>query len=226
MAQYVKTNWLERVGDGALKRTGTPNNICGALWALSQSTDNTHIPIPIRIGGRTALEYHGFGHNITFQANLFLLFGNPDQTLPKWFWHTTWDHKFTFVRTSCFPFVEQQEMTIQNCTVIVSSPEQAILEACYLAPKQQDLEELRNFMASLTSLRSHIVQRLLKDCTSIKAKRLFLFLAHQYQHPWIKDLDEQYIDLGTGKRHIVSGILDKRYNLTLPRDWFDDTEPF
>lgn len=215
--KYVDTGWLERVGDGAFKRKGVDVCIFGALWALSQ---NTLFP-PIRIGGRSALELQGFGHNVTFTARPLLLFCSRGQVMPQWFVQTVWDEKFLLIRTSCFKAVEGRKHNIQGVDVSVSSPELAILEACYLAPEQQDLEELSHLMASLTSLRPAIVQNLLEQCTSVKTKRLFLFLARRYHHAWFENIDEERIDLGQGKRHFVHGKLDKHYQITLPREWFD-----
>lgn len=219
--KYVETGWLESIGVGAFKRKSEHLSIFGALWALAQD-----IPHPIRIGGRSALEYQGFGHNVSFSARSLLLFSMRGQTLPKWFTHTTWDYKFSSVQTDCFKTITQPEVVqsqiINGCSVVLSAPELAILEACYLSPKNQDLEELGHFMESLTSLRPNFLQKLLEGCTSIKTKRLFLFLARKYQHPWFAYLDEQKINLGKGKRLIMKGQLDKHYHITLPKEWFDE----
>ena len=48
-------------------------------------------------------------------------------------------------------------------------------------------------------------------------KRLFLFLAHYYQHPWLKRLDEGKVELGSGNRQITKGgYVDKQYQITVP----------
>jgi hypothetical protein len=72
-------------------------------------------------------------------------------------------------------------------------------------------------MQSMTMLRPTRVATLLKACTHIKAKRLFLFLAEHYQHPWLKKLDISEVDTGRGKRSVVpGGKLDATYMITVP----------
>ena len=73
-------------------------------------------------------------------------------------------------------------------------------------------------MESLTSLRPHIVQSLLEYCNSVKVKRLFMYMSDQHNHPWLDNVNISRIDLGRGKRLIVSnGMVDKKYNITVPR---------
>lgn len=220
---YIKTGWLEAIGSGAFKRKNNTLTIFGGLWALSQDT-----PPSIHIGGKSALEYQGFGHNISFSNNTLILFSSRGQIIPKWFRQAPWDYPFLAVQTTCFktaniPIDPLQTQVINGCSIFLSTPELAILEACYLAPQNQGLEELNHFMESLTSLRPNLLQQLLEQCTSIKVKRLFLFSARRYKHPWFDYLNEQSIDLGVGKRSMVTGgKLDKQYHITLPKEWFDE----
>ena len=218
MQKYINTGWFERIGEGAFKRKGATVGIMGGLWALSQ---NITTYSSIRIGGRSALELQGFGHNVTMTSRPIFLFCARKQIIPKWFTKVVKDQKFTVIRTSCFKNIDYHKQDIQDIEVPISSPEQAILEACYLAPEWQDLEELSHLMASLTSLRPSVVQDLLEQCTSVKTKRLFLFLARKYNHAWFENLDERKINLGQGRRYLVHGKLDQHYQITLPREWFD-----
>ncbi len=71
----------------------------------------------------------------------------------------------------------------------------------------------------LSSLSPRRLQRLLKACTNVKVKRLFLFFADRHQHAWLKHLDKDAVDIGSGKRVLVKGgKLDKRYHITVPGD--------
>jgi len=50
-------------------------------------------------------------------------------------------------------------------------------------------------------------------------RRLFFFFADRHQHSWLKHLDKDAIDLGSGNRVLVKGgRLDKRYRITVPGD--------
>jgi tRNA-binding EMAP/Myf-like protein len=45
-----------------------------------------------------------------------------------------------------------------------------------------------------------------------------MYMAEKHRHPWVEKLDLSQIDLGKGKRRIVSGgELNLKYNITVPR---------
>jgi hypothetical protein len=46
---------------------------------------------------------------------------------------------------------------------------------------------------------------------------LFFFMAEQHEHNWLKELQLENINLGSGNRFVVkNGTLNKRYNVTVP----------
>jgi hypothetical protein len=72
-------------------------------------------------------------------------------------------------------------------------------------------------MEGLPNLSPRRLHQLLAACRSVKVKRLFLWFAARHNHAWLKSLDREGIDLGSGKRMIVrGGKLDTRYNITVP----------
>ena len=92
-----------------------------------------------------------------------------------------------------------------------------MIELCALVPNYHSFEEAGHFMEALLSLRSGHLQALLEICSSIKAKRLFLYFADTYNMPWFQKLDVNNIDLGKGKRQVAAnGILNKKYQITVP----------
>lgn len=100
-----------------------------------------------------------------------------------------------------------------------STPERAILELVDELPDRETFHQADMLVEGLSSLSSRRLQRLLLACTSIKVKRLFLFFADRHQHSWLKHLDKDAIDLGSGNRVLVKGgRLDKRYRITVPGD--------
>ena len=105
----------------------------------------------------------------------------------------------------------------EEFSIIISSPERAILECLYLVPKEQDIEEALNIMQGLNNLRPLLLQELLDHCGNIKVNRLFLYLAEKTNKSWFKYLDLKTIEIGKGKRVIAKdGFLDTKYNITLP----------
>ena len=109
--------------------------------------------------------------------------------------------------------------------VTISAPERAAMEMLHLVPKVVGFEEASLIMENLAGLRPELVQKLLEACRFVKVKRLFLYLAEKYSHPWFSRLDLSKLDLGKGKRLIVQrGMLDKKYQITVPRQERESTE--
>jgi hypothetical protein len=77
-------------------------------------------------------------------------------------------------------------------------------------------------MQALGNLRPGHVTTLLRACTSVKVKRLFLALAERHRHPWLPHLNLDGVDLGKGKRMLEpGGKLHPKYLITLPVDLGD-----
>ena len=92
------------------------------------------------------------------------------------------------------------------------------MECLYLAPKKQDLVECYEIMQGLNNLRPNQVYDLLKQCTSIKVKRLFLYMGEKSNHDWFKYMDAEKIDIGKGKRSLVKdGVYIAKYAITVPK---------
>ena len=54
-------------------------------------------------------------------------------------------------------------------------------------------------------------------------KRLFLYFAEKAKHNWLEYLDLSRIDLGKGKRSIISnGVFVPKYGITLPKGLVED----
>lgn len=71
----------------------------------------------------------------------------------------------------------------------------------------------------LRTLSPRRLQMLLIACRSVKVKRLFFWFAERHNQTWLKQLDRDKVDLGTGKRMLVKGgKLDPQYLITIPSD--------
>ena len=114
------------------------------------------------------------------------------------------------------PDLETQ--SIENLKILVSSPEQAALELLALTPHAFDYEHAAHLIENLHFLRPELLQKLLQECTSIKVKRLFLYLAEKYQLPCFIHLKINQIDLGKGKRMIgQGGEYISTYQISVPK---------
>ena len=78
-------------------------------------------------------------------------------------------------------------------------------------------------MEGLVQLRPNVMQKLLIGCSSIKAKRLLLYFAEKYNHPWLKHCELSHVELGTGKIRIGDGgKYISKYKISVPRTEDDD----
>ena len=84
-------------------------------------------------------------------------------------------------------------------------------------PDAVSFEHADELMQGMTSLSPRRLDKLLKACRHIKAKRLFFYLAERHTYAWSEHLDLHKYNLGSGKRMVVrSGRLDPTYLITVP----------
>lgn len=219
---YCKSGWLEPVGRGAFKR---PNDDIGWQDAL-QSLIN-QAGLNVHVGGMTALSQQGAGHYVRLGKEKVYLFSPSGVSLPAWFNNYDWGVDIEHIKTSFLPtneategaFNMQPDSQQEFSTKMFSSPERAILECLYLAPKRQDLVECYQVMEGLVNLRPKVVQALLEACTSIKVKRLFLYMAEKVDHQWLEYVDLSEVTLGKGDRSIVkNGAYIAKHKIAVPKE--------
>jgi len=214
--QYRRRAWIDSVGQGAFIRRGDKVEWPGAVYAVQKLSGK-----PIHPGGRTALELHGLAHfvRLSNRAPVYL-YGSPGIRLPTWFQGHDWRHPIKYSATGLF--TRDQSLTTQSFgefSLEISSPERAILEYLNGFPDDASFEEAREFVDSLATARPEVIQHLLETCTSVKVKRMFLYLADQAKHPWRAKLKDKRIKLGSGKRSLVQdGKLDSKYLITVPAE--------
>lgn len=213
--RYLKSGWLTSLGYGAMKRTGDTINLNGALYSLqSQAEKNIHI------GGRTALGLQGLSHYLELYQKETLLFAPGGTNLPFWFKKIDWETKPVLIHTSMLnPNIGLIKFNEKTFSIKISGPARAILECLELAPKRFDLQEAWQIMEGLSALNPKNVQEILEHCNSVKALRLFLFMAEKANHSWFKYLNVGHLNLGKGKRSIVpNGIYIPKYKITVPKE--------
>jgi hypothetical protein len=222
VSSYQKGAWLKSVGRGAFVRFNEDVDWTGALYSLHEQ-----LHLPIHVGGKTALELKGYAHFLPMgKRPKVSLFGSRLTKLPSWFKKHDWGVNIEYSMTNLFPSKGECGLTkhdLGSYSISISAPERAIMEVLYFIPKRQSFEEARLLMEGLTTLRPKLVQELLELCRSVKVKRLFLFMAEECHHSWMKQLEREKIDLGKGKRFIITGgRLDPVYNITVPKGEFSD----
>ena len=216
LERYKKSNWLESIGSGAAIRSGDKVNYLGALYALQVQAG-----LSIHVGGRTALSLLGRGQYINFSQGRSVLIGGEKEKLPAWFKKRNWETKIDFYSTSFLPSnIGLIDLSQGSFLIKISNPARAMLECLYLTPKHQEFFECYELMEGLYNLDPKSVQELLENCSSIKVKRLFLYLAEKCQHPWLEFLTRSKINLGSGIRSLVkNGVYVAKYQITVPEEF-------
>ena len=213
--RYKKSQWFDSIGTGALIRHGDQVDYLGGLYALQ-----SQLGLSVHPAGKTALSMQGKAHYLELATRKVQLFGGKEGNLPLWFKKRDWGVSIDCKHTSFLaPELGLVEIEHKSFKVKVSSPARAVMECLYLAPKLQPLLEVFELMEGLNNLRPAAVQTLLEGCTSVKVKRLFLYMVNKADHEWLKFVNLDKVDLGSGKRSIVSdGVYVSKYQITVPRE--------
>lgn len=238
--KYVAAGWLEQPARSVYRRPR------GELtWEQVLISLQTLMHLPVSVGGRTALELQGFAHYLSMSPREVHLY--TDKPLPGWVVKTPVDNYYNVHnRKRLFPVVpdsptghsvsESDIQTVEHPEVlpgalrvlpwgqwrwplVVSTPERAFLELLDELPGRESFHQVDMLAESLASLSPLRLQELLRDCRSIKVKRLFFFFADRHDHRWLHKINRKEIDLGKGKRLLVKGgTLDSTYQITVPVD--------
>lgn len=213
--RYRKSDWLTSIGTGAMIRSGDNVGYEGAIYALQQQAG-----LFVHPAGKTALSLLGKAHYLELSPKKAVVFGGKNEKLPTWCKTHDWGIQLDYYSSSFLPAdIGLVEVELKTFSIQVSSAARALLECLFLAPKNQELVECYQLMEGLNNLRPNLVQKLLESCTSIKVKRLFLFLAEKANHSWVKHINLEKIDLGSGKRSIVkNGAYNSKYKITVPKE--------
>jgi hypothetical protein len=212
---YLKSGWLEPIGWGAYKKPTDQVGWPGALYAIQTQTE-----IKVHVGGLFALSLQGYSHYTRLDNERLQLFSPLKTKLPKWFTDYNWQLEIQHHLSSFLPEeIGIKEVELSQFKIKVSTPERAIMECMYLAPKHFDLIEGFHLFEGLVNLKPKLVNELLINCQSVKVKRLFLYLAEKTNQQWLQYIDTKQIDLGTGNRMLKKeGVYISKYLISVPTE--------
>jgi hypothetical protein len=212
---YRRSGWLESLGTGAFTRPKEVVRWQGGLFALQ-----TQANLPVYAGGPSALSMHGLSHYLRLGEETVYLFSPHQVILPAWFNQHDWKAKMKHIKTSMLPAgLGLENFEEKNFKIKISSPERAILECIYLSPGHLDLVECYQVFEGLTNIRPKLMQALLEACTSIKVKRLFLYMADKSKHKWFSFINKSKISMGAGDRSISKGgVYVGQFHISIPKE--------
>jgi hypothetical protein len=207
----ARSGWLTHLGRGVYMLPGDTLTRDGCLAFLSQRMPGFHV------GGKTALAWRGVRQNVSFREVL-TLWGEQPKRLPAWFTERFPHH---YQATQLFDAGLRKGFGLQPLPngrpeVLVSVPERALLELLSDVGKQQSLEEARQLVETLRTLREKTLDELLTHTTKIKVFRLADLLANELQLPWASIAKRHSQRVGGGKRWIAVSKSGERLDLRRP----------
>lgn len=214
---YYQSGFLRKVGPGVFARKNDDVNWQGVIRFLQEE-----LKLSLHVAGRSALELHGHGHYIVLGGRLKIdILSYQNRSFPSWLKDGENGFDLFFSKSS---LLKRENFLTDyigdGFKLRISTRELAILEFIDSIDLTLSLETVENYMVSLNTLRPEVVQKVLEECHSIKAKRIFLYLAEKLSLPFMKKINFKKISLGVGKRVVVKGgEFNKKYQITVDRNF-------
>lgn len=206
---YVKSGWIVRLGRGMFCFPNVTLDKYLSIKILSKDLGKMHV------GGKTALAWQGFRHNIPARERI-VLWGSERGRLPDWFTRQFLSRYVskTIFDSSLAPDFGLHPIPERPDGPLVSVPERALLELLGEIGQAEEVEESRNIFEMLLTLRVDVLSTLLQHCTSVKVTRLCVKWASDLGLPWADAAREAAQGrLGKGR---WSGKLQDGSTLNLP----------
>jgi len=214
---FLRSGKLESVAHGVYRRPGPPLKWEHIVYSL------TEIGFPVHVGGRSALELQGLAHYLpSGSARQIDLYGTSN--VPKWV--VNYPANFRFVVHTRRLFDQMPRVTVRtkpfgswDWPIAYAVPELAMFELLSEVREAVDFTVADKIFEAATNFRPELLQEMLRACSQVKAKRLFLWFSDRHAHEWHKALKIDGISLGKGKRMLVKGgAFDPTYQITIPRE--------
>ena len=222
----VKTETLLLLATGVYSQYSRSVSWEGVVASMQRmgKTENAVVP-PVVVGGLSALSLSGLSQYLSLGRTPHIHLYAQGK-LPSWLGRLSLPVEFEGHSTSrIWPesllldeaFIKEHEWEPELPPVYFSCPEKAILELLMDLPDSMTFEHADELMQGLVNLSPRKLDALLKACKSVKAKRLFFWLAKRQNYPWFSKLNVEDYDLGSGKRVVAKGgKLDTDYLITVP----------
>ncbi|ECH0315193.1 hypothetical protein FUA39_22030 [Salmonella enterica] len=212
--KYMRSNWLQKLRAGVYVRSGRDPQWSDAVLCLQNQ-----LRVSVHLAGLTSLAWQGRSHYLHLTHQAIWLCVEDKASLPKWFkefpnvkWFLLSNQKLNMYNENYLTEVE-----IKSEKLKASVPELAAYEIANVVPGLLSFEYAAELFQGLVNLSPRKVEALLQSSQAVKTNRLYMFLAEHYAHTWVKRVDKADVNLGAGKRQIVSGgKLDQKYQITVP----------
>ncbi|MCD6246287.1 type IV toxin-antitoxin system AbiEi family antitoxin domain-containing protein [candidate division WOR-3 bacterium] len=220
--KYKTRGWLDSPYKSVYVKPGGHISPLGIVYALqTQKNMNIHI------GGISALILKGISeqvYNINELRNLHIL-STKRIFVPQWVKKFAKEHnlKLNFMQNNIFKSeIGLTYFHYNKMEIMISSTERAVMEMLSMIRTRSDYFDALKYFELTGELRGEKLLGLLKNCNSVKCKRLFLYLSEKYEKDYIKKIDRNVIDLGRGTRRIINdkgkSVYIRDYDIEIPRE--------
>jgi hypothetical protein len=214
---FLRSGKLEPVAHGVYRRPGPPLKWEHMVYSL------TEMGFPVHVGGRSALELQGLAHYLpSGDAPQIDLYGSSN--VPKWVLNYPANFRFVVHTRRFFDQLPREAVRTKpfgswDWPIAYAVPELAMFELLSEVREAVDFMVADKTFEAATNFRPELLHELLRACSQVKAKRLFLWFSDRHGHEWLKALKIDGINLGKGKRMLVKGgAFDPTYQITIPRE--------
>jgi hypothetical protein len=214
---FLRSGKLESIAHGVYRRPGPPLKWEHVVYSL------TEMGYPVYVGGRSALELQGLAHYLpSGGVRRIDLYGST--RVPRWVLNYPAKYRIVAHTRRLFELLPRETVKPKpfgswDWPIAYAAPELAMLELLSEVGDAADFAVADKFFEAATNFRPEILQALLRTCSQVKAKRLFLWLSNRHKHDWLQTLKTDGINLGKGKRMLVKGgVFDSTYQITVPRE--------
>lgn len=221
--KYMHSAWLQKLRAGVYVRSGREPQWSDAVLCLQNQ-----LGISVHLAGLTSLTWQGRSHYLNLTGKAIWLCIEDKASLPKWFkefpnveWCLLSNQKLSMNDAKYLT-----EVDVKGNPLKASVLELAAYEIVSAVPGSLSFEHSAELFQGLINLSPRKVEALLQSSRAVKTNRLYLFLADHYAHAWVKRINKANIDLGSGKRQIVSGgKLDQKYQIAVPESFVNQGIP-
>jgi len=218
----LRAGKLESVAHGVYRRPGPSLKWEHVVFSLNE------MGCPVHVGGRSALELQGLAHYLPAGNIRIHLYGTAK--VPTWVARFQAPFRFEIHAQRLFDprpeaAVHSKPFGSWDWPIPYSTPELAMLELLSGVRDVADFSAADKFFEAAVNLRPDLLKGLLRVCTQVKAKRLFLWFSDRHGHDWRQVLKTDGVDLGRGKRMLIrGGAYDATYQITVPREMAGGSE--
>jgi len=213
----LRAEKLKPVVRGVYRRPGPPLKWEHVVYSLNEMGCDVHV------GGRSALELQGLAHYLPAgEVQRIDLYSSV--RIPAWVADFPAKFRFDIHTQNRFNPLPEAAVHVKlfgawDWPVPYSTPELALLELLTGVRDEADFSVADKFFEAAVNLRPDLLYALLRACTQVKAKRLFLWFSDRHGHAWRQALETDHIDLGRGKRMLIKGgAYNAAYQITVPRE--------